>query len=75
MAVVPREGLVTALGHTITTTSSAANPKPNSPSFSENELFLLDSLISVARNSILMILAFDYLGIIFASSLPFQHSV
>lgn len=49
--------------------------RPNSPSFSANELFFLDSLISVAGNSILMMLAFDYMGITVASSLPFQHSV
>ena len=61
--------------HTTTTTSSSADPTPNSPSFSANELFFLDSLISVAGNSILMMLAFDYMGITVASSLPFQHSV
>lgn len=74
-AAAPGEGLDTALGRTITTTSSSANPKPNSPSSSENELFFPDSLISVAGESILLTRAFDYVDIIFASSLPFQHSV
>ena len=34
-----------------------------------------DSLISVAGNSVLAILASDYMGILFASPLPYQNSV